>query len=183
MSWKSAAVWIGLFALLALAGTELFAHDGEPRRRPSAGTTLRAEVVRVVDGDTIAVRYRSGPSHARGDTAVVRYIGIDTPETVKPGAPVQCFGKAASSHNQRLVAGKPVQLRVGREPFDRYGRLLAYVRLATRARTFVNAELVAGGYARTLAIPPNTQFAAQFARLERRARRQRAGLWRACPAG
>ncbi|TML31896.1 MAG: thermonuclease family protein [Actinobacteria bacterium] len=104
---------------------------------------------------------------------------MDTPETVKPHTPVQCFGKAASAYNRRLVAGQPVQLRVGAEPRDRYGRLLAYV-YRRRDGLFVNAVLVRDGYATTLTIPPNDAHAAQLARLERSARRAGRGLWRAC---
>ena len=103
----------------------------------------------MVDGDTVEVRL--------GDVQrTVRYIGVDTPETVKPGEPVQCFGKQASAFNERLVEGRRVRLEVGRERTDRYGRLLAYVYVRGHGDAFVNAELLRPGYARTLAIPPNT---------------------------
>ena len=133
-----------------------------------------ARVVRVVDGDTIAVRL-----HGRRER--VRYIGVDTPESVKPGTPVQCYAKPASHFNERLVEGRRVRLRYGPEHYDRYGRVLAYVYLASDRHAFVNAELVRRGYARTLEIAPNTQFAGRFARLERRAQREGLGLWSACP--
>lgn len=133
-----------------------------------------ARVVRVVDGDTIVVS-----QHGREDR--VRYIGVDTPETVKPGAPVGCFGHEASRANTRLVEGRTVRLEVGEEPRDRYGRLLAYV--YAPGERFVNEELVAGGYARTLTIRPNDRYASRFARLEREARSARRGLWGACDRG
>ena len=57
----------------------------------------------------------------------MRYIGIDTPESVKPGTRVQCFAKAASAENKRLVRGRDVRLDYDAEARDRYGRLLAYV--------------------------------------------------------
>jgi micrococcal nuclease len=133
-----------------------------------------ARVVRVVDGDTIVVRLA-------GHEEKVRYIGMDTPESVKPGVPVQCYAKRASAENGRLVAGQEVRLVVGTEPRDRYGRLLAYVYRASDGR-FVNAALVAGGFARTLTIPPNDRFEARFAALQRRAQRADRGLWRACGA-
>ena len=59
----------------------------------------------------------------------MRYIGVDTPESVKPGEPVQCYAKQASDFNERLVDGRRVRLRIGRERTDRYGRMLAYVYL------------------------------------------------------
>ncbi|MGB7685481.1 MAG: thermonuclease family protein [Solirubrobacterales bacterium] len=127
-------------------------------------------MTRVVDGDTIEVQL--------GDHIEdVRYIGVDTPETVKPGTPVQCFGARASRFNHGLVERHWVRLVFGVERRDVYGRLLAYVYLG---RLFVNAELVRRGLARTLTIPPNDRFAPLFGRLERGAARAGRGLWGAC---
>jgi micrococcal nuclease len=142
--------------------------EGGEDREPAAADAF---VVRAVDGDTIEVRIG-------GEVEDVRYIGVDTPETVKPGAPVQCFGPRASAFNHRLVEGRRVRLVFGVERRDDYGRLLAYVRLGRR---FVNAELVRRGLARSLTIPPNDRFAPLFQRLELRAARAGRGLWGACP--
>jgi micrococcal nuclease len=135
-----------------------------------AGGLVRARVVRVVDGDTIVAR-------VAGEDEYVRYIGVDTPETVKPDTPVQCYGPRASEENHRLVEERMVRLEFDRELRDDYGRLLAYVHAGKR---FVNAELVRGGYARTLAIEPNTSHAGEFQRLAARAARSGRGLWGAC---
>jgi micrococcal nuclease len=129
-----------------------------------------ALVTRVVDGDTVEARID-------GEIEDVRYIGVDTPETVKPGEPVQCFGPQASAFNHRLVEGRRVRLVFGVERRDVYGRLLAYVYLGRR---FVNGALVRRGLARTLTIPPNDRFAARLAGLELRAARAGRGLWGAC---
>jgi micrococcal nuclease len=135
----------------------------------------QGEVVRVVDGDTIRVRL--------GDrTERVRYIGVDTPESVKPGTPVQCYAKRAAAANAALVSGQHVRLVGDVEHRDRYGRLLAYVYRAGDG-AFVNALLVRDGYARTLTIAPNVAHAAEFARLARTAREAGRGLWRACAMG
>jgi micrococcal nuclease len=104
---------------------------------------------------------------------------MDTPESVKPGTPVQCYAKAASHENERLVDGERVRLRYDAEREDRYGRTLAYVYRA-RDGVFVNAELVRRGYARQLTIPPNVAHAGLFGRLAARARERGRGLWRAC---
>src|SRR3954464_7953777 len=141
------------------------------RGHASHAGPLRGQVVRVVDGDTIKVRLDGGR------TERVRYIGIDTPESVKPNTPVQCFAKKASHYNASLVAGRAVTLRMDAEARDRYGRLLAYVYTDGR---FVNRELVARGYARTMTIPPNVAHADEFARLATRAREAGLGLWKAC---
>jgi micrococcal nuclease len=129
---------------------------------------VQARVVRVVDGDTIV-------ASVDGSDEYVRYIGVDTPETVKPDTPVQCYGPRASDENHRLVEGRTVRLTFDREVRDDYGRLLAYVHAGER---FVNAELVRGGYARTLAIEPNTSYAGQFQRLAARAASAGRGLGR-----
>ena len=155
------------FAALAAALAVLLLGRGGD----SHAGSLHGRVLRVVDGDTIKVRLDGGR------TERVRYIGIDTPESVKPGTPVQCFAKKASHFNASLVDGREVTLRLDAEQRDRYGRLLAYV---YADRRFVNRELVARGYARTLTIPPNVAHAGEFARLARRAREAGAGLWSAC---
>ncbi len=136
----------------------------------SVPASADAFVVRAVDGDTIEVRI--------GDRVEdIRYIGVDTPETVKPGTPVQCFGPQASAFNHRLVEGRRVRLDFGVERRDIYGRLLAYVHLGRR---FVNAALVRRGLARSLTIPPNDRYAPLFRRLELGAARAGRGLWGVC---
>ena len=166
---------LGLLVYLLIAGgDEGGGSPGDPGRESGAGSTARepvtARVVRVVDGDTIEVALGGG-------TDDVRYIGVDTPETVKPGEPVQCYGPEASAFNHRLVEGETVRLVFDHELRDVYGRLLAYVYVGDR---FVNAALVRGGYARTLEIPPNTTRADRLAGLEQRAGRDGIGLWGAC---
>jgi micrococcal nuclease len=108
----------------------------------------------------------------------VRLIGVDTPETVKPDTPVQCFGPRASAFAHRLLDGRTVRLEPGVEQRDVYGRLLAYVSLRGRS---VNSMLLRRGLARTLTIPPNDRFAPRFRRIELEAARAGRGLWGACP--
>ena len=140
---------------------------------------VSARVTHVVDGDTIDVTMPDGAEES------VRYIGIDTPETVKPDTPVQCGGPEAHEANERLVGGRTVTLRFDAERRDIYHRLLAYVYLPGAGPgghpLFVNAELVRRGLARTLTIPPNDSFASLFARLAARAGAAGRGLWGSCP--
>ena len=163
---------IAPFALLLAAVAVLVLRGAD---HPRATTFGRAQVLRVVDGDTIRVRLD-------GRTERVRYIGVDTPESVKPGTPVQCFAKRAAAANAALVAGRSVRLVGDVEQRDRYGRLLAYVYREPDG-AFVNAQLVRDGYARTLTIAPNVAHARQFAQLARRAREGGRGLWAACAIG
>jgi len=157
--------------VLLVAAVLLILRPWEDGGRPGAAPrSATAFVTRVVDGDTIAARIGERVED-------VRYIGVDTPETVEPGAPVQCFGPQASTFNHRLVEQRRVRLVFGVERRDAYGRLLAYVHLGRR---FVNASLVRRGLARTLTIPPNDRFAPLLRRLELRAARVGRGLWGAC---
>ncbi len=107
---------LALVALLAGCGSGSESGAG----LSPAAHAVTAKVVRVVDGDTIEVSID-------GSDEDVRYIGIDTPETVKPDTPVQCYGPQASAEDHRLVEGRTVRLVFDRERRDVYGRLLAYV--------------------------------------------------------
>ena len=138
---------------------------------PAFAAPLEGTVVRVVDGDTIHVRL---PDRVEK----VRYIGVNTPEVHHPKKGEEPGGRAALDVNRTLVNGRRVRLETDVQARDRYGRLLAYVWIG---ELMVNAELVRRGYARTLEIPPNTDFADRFERLERRAREEGRGLWAVCP--
>ncbi len=132
-----------------------------------------AEVVRVVDGDTIVVE-------AGGIEENVRLIGIDTPETVKPGTPVECFGKQASDRTKELLPeGTAVLLERDVEARDRYDRLLAYIHRAEDG-LFVNLALVEDGYAQPATYPPNVAHTDEFVAAGREAREQDRGLWGEC---
>ena len=132
-----------------------------------------ATVDRVVDGDTIVARIA-------GSTERVRLIGIDTPESVDPRRPVECFGKEASKHTAELLPeGTAVRLVRDVEARDRYGRLLAYV-YRSRDDLFVNLELAEDGYASVATYPPNVAHVAEFTRAAAEARREGRGLWSAC---
>ena len=133
-----------------------------------------ATVTHVVDGDTIDVRIA-------GRDERVRLIGIDTPETKKPNAPIECYGPEASAFTTSLLpVGSKVRIErdiVGR---DDYGRLLGYVHLLAGRDTFVNMEIIRRGYATPLSIEPNSTFARDFAEAATDAEAAGLGLWAAC---
>lgn len=139
-----------------------------PQASPS-GTTLAhggvfATVTHVVDGDTI--KLESGE--------VVRYIGMNTPETVDPRRPVECFGKEASAKNKALVEGQTVELEKDVSEKDKYGRLLRYVWLGD---TMINELLVREGFAQVSTYPPDVKYKDRFLAAERLAREEKKGLW------
>jgi micrococcal nuclease len=161
------------FVLLAVAGC---ASPGAPRSLavPGGGRGLPATVTHVVDGDTVDLELA-------GESERARLLGIDTPETVKPNAPVGCFGPEASARTKALLPpGTTVVVQRDREPRDRYGRLLVYL-WRRRDDLFVNGSLVSDGFARTLSIAPNTSHQADLAARAGSARSAGAGLWAACP--
>jgi micrococcal nuclease len=151
------------------------AASATPPVAGTAGTSVSrgreaARVVRVIDGDTILVSLD-------GREERVRYIGVDTPETVAPDRPVECFGAEASEANRKLVAGKVVELERDVSERDQFGRLLRYVYVDG---VFVNEELLRRGYATAVTFPPDVRESARFRDLERRARQAGQGLWGAC---
>ena len=130
-------------------------------------------VERVVDGDTIVIRIG-------GKSESVRLIGIDTPETVKPGAPVDCFGPEASAYTKSLLhEGDIVTVNRDVEARDKYHRLLGYIYRA-RDQLFINMDLVSSGMARAKRYPPNTAMANQFEAAEALANKNNIGLWGSC---
>jgi micrococcal nuclease len=135
------------------------------------GATETARVIRVVDGDTIVI------DRGRGDERL-RYIGIDTPESVKPESPVELMGREASAANAALVEGREVVLEADVSDRDRFDRLLRYVWLREDGTwRHVNLELVRQGYAQVATYPPDVRWRDELADAQRVARAAGAGLW------
>jgi len=128
------------------------------------------EVVKVVDGDTVDV-------NINGKVERLRLIGIDTPETVDPRKPVQCFGIEASNKAKELLIGKSVSLEEDKSQGDRdkYKRLLRYIYLPDG--TNLNLYMIREGFAHeyTFALPYKYQ--AEFKQAEIDARNNGKGLW------
>ena len=145
---------------------------------PKGAVVAGAIVERVVDGDTIHVR-------VNGDDVTVRLIGIDTPETVKPDSPVECFGPEASDFAKEALTGQSVTLELdaSQGDEDRYGRLLAYVwrEAPDGSLSLFNLDSVAAGYARERQYG-STPYAwkAELDQAGRAAQAAGAGLWGAC---
>lgn len=129
---------------------------------------INALVVKASDGDTVEVSYK-------GEFYKVRFLDIDTPESVKQGVPVQTYSKEASELTKSKLMNQPVKLVFEKSVRDKYGRLLAYVFM--KDGTFYNALLVRNGFARVEIVKPNAAYAGYFYRLQEQAVQDKAGLW------
>jgi|GEM_PF-2112373 len=146
--------------------------DEPANAAPIPTETVEVLVVRVVDGDTIKVRYG-------GKLESVRLIGIDTPETTR--GKNEPFGEQAGAFLEALLADRTVLIEFDVERRDRYGRLLAYAWAqddSAPASLFVNAQLARWGYAQLLTIPPNVKYVERLRNAVEAAKAARANLWR-----
>ncbi len=138
-----------------------------------AVTSTNALAIRAVDGDTIEVQLDGSAEKVK-----VRLLGVDTPESVDPRRPVECFGKEASKFTASLVDGKRIRLVADpkADEVDKYGRLLRNVILADGKD--LNATLISEGYANAyLSFPLDKTRKAQLTVLEREAKEAQRGLW------
>lgn len=144
------------FCLLILAGCTLEETDFNEPNNSGSGTGETGRVVDVIDGDTIDVEID-------GTTQRIRYVGVNTPERDEP-----CYQDATNA-NRALVEGQTVRLEIDTSDKDRYDRLLRYVYVGN---TFVNAELVRGGWAEVVRYDPDDREFENFRALEQEAARE-----------
>jgi micrococcal nuclease len=131
------------------------------------GEFVDAKVVRVVDGDTVVVRYE-------GREERIRLIGVDTPETVHPNKPVEAYGEEAKEYTKKKLKEKDIQIEFDVQERDRYGRLLGYIWVDG---LLFNDELLRMGYARVATFPPNVKYVEMFKETEKNAKEKQVGIW------
>ena len=170
-----------LVACAACAPTPvLLDHQAPATLQEEPAGYERAEVVHVIDGDTIDVLITevvAGPGAGEavpGAEYRVRLLGIDTPESVDPRSAVECFGREASAAAEALLEDEEVVLVKDVEETDQYERLLRFVYLGGE---MANARLVVNGYAHAYTYPPNVRWSELLVQLERAARDNDRGLW------
>jgi micrococcal nuclease len=170
-----------VFALTACAHHPVdLLHRAPPTLALEPPGFERAVVERVVDGDTVEVRITGRePGPAVGGARIggvyrVRLIGIDTPESVDPRRPVECYGHEAADATAALLDDRAVVLVKDVEETDAFDRLLRYVYIGAE---MANARLVVNGYASAFTYPPNVRHADLFVMLQRQARAAHRGLW------
>ena len=164
---------------LLVGGRFYFTHaQFSSRHAPDtklAKTLEDNHVVRVVDGDTIIVALNHKP-------VTVRLLGINTPETVKPNSPVECYGPEASARTKELLTDKVIRLEAddSQDNEDKYHRLLRYVFLD---EVNVNESLVRDGYAREYTYRHAYKYQKEFRADQKDAKKNKRGLWGACVHG
>lgn len=177
--------------MLATAAVLVAVAAGLPRDSSEPGDRIRGRITAVVDGDTLHVR-------AEGRRYTVRLIGIDTPESKRPGTPVECGALSAAAHMLRLAfsdprdtdgdglvdaeggRGRRVTLRTDptQDSVDRYGRLLAYV--TADGGGMLQERMLSAGWATTYVFEDAFSAVRSFRSAERRARRADRGVWARC---
>ncbi|MGD7043801.1 thermonuclease family protein [Jeotgalibacillus proteolyticus] len=131
-------------------------------------TKSNAQVINIVDGDTIDVRLSNGAEER------IRLLLIDTPETKHPRLGVQPFGVEAADYTKEALLGKTVKLEKDISDRDRYGRVLAYIWIDNN---LFNEELIRQGLARVAVYPPDLKYEDQFKRVQSVAREEARGIW------
>lgn len=161
-------------SILNVSGIDLSVRKNEDSRGDEKQIITNKEgfysVVRVADGDTIVV-------NIDGKDKIIRLIGLNTPETVDPRRPVECFGKEASARAKEILIGKNVRLEndISQSDKDKYGRLLRYVFLED-GRNFSKLMIEEGyGYEYTYEVP--YQYQGEFKLAEKKAKEEKRGLW------
>lgn len=124
----------------------------------------QVHVLSIIDGDTIVVS-------RNGKREKVRLLLIDAPEDTSIKEP---FGRAATKRLRQLLTEQTVELEYDLQPYDRYGRLLAYVYLRGQS---IQEQLLTEGLAEIKVYPPNQKYEQLYRQYERTARYHRLGIW------
>jgi endonuclease YncB( thermonuclease family) len=144
----------------------------ETEKIPEQSVVLEEKylVTKVVDGDTLSIS-------KDGKNITLRLIGIDTPETVHPSKPVECFGLEASNKAKSLLSGKYVTLETDETQgeFDKYQRMLAYVYLPDGA--MFNKYMISEGYAYEYTYGSAYKYQSEFKLAQKSAQENKKGLW------
>lgn len=189
---------VALLLLLALCltasgcretGESAAVRAGLPAGGPPAAA-VTARVVRVIDGDTVVVRFERGPAASpygngyilrvpgrwvrAGREEKVRLIGVNAPEIGSGQRETEAYGWEAKAYTRKRTLGRVVRLEFDVETRDRYGRLLAYLYLDGK---LFNRELVREGYAQVYTAPPNLKYTTAFLSAQREALEAGRGLW------
>jgi micrococcal nuclease len=160
--------WFWLLGLIVFLSSGCI-EDNQPTTKDETEDLIEVELLNVIDGDTIKVKYK-------GKTETIRYLLIDTPEVRHQTLGNQPLGDQASSRNKQLLEDATVSLEfdVG-DRYDDFGRLLAYVYADGES---VQQVLLQEGLARVAYVfAPNTRHLDAFKESETIARQAKLNIW------
>ena len=126
------------------------------------------QVIRIIDGDTVEIKYK-------GKLTSVQLFGVNAPETVRSGKPLEPYGEEAAAYLQKILLDDSIYLRFDEHMWDQYERILGYVYRVSDG-IFLNLEMIREGYARVDTRYP-FKYEELFTDYESRARTDRKGLW------
>ena len=158
--------------ILVLGIVIILARNYETKQsiKISQNSSTNAELIRVVDGDTIIARVNNIEER-------IRIIGINTPESVRPNSPVECFGRESSEYISQLFSNDN-KLRIKSDPTqdarDRNGRLLAHVFLNN---INIAQQMIMDGYGYEYTYREPYIYQSEYKNAERIARENNRGLW------
>ncbi len=132
-------------------------------------------VIDVLDGDTLV-------ANVAGKEVTVRLIGIDTPEVMDPRKPVQCYGPEASAKAKEILSNKEIYIEKEKAKgnYDKYGRVLAYAKFTDG--TSYNQYMIENGFAKEYTFNKEKyKYQKEFKDAQKKAKKEKLGLWSACP--
>lgn len=147
-------------------------------------------VLKVVDGDTLTLMKEASSTPAESERAglvqgiagvqekiTVRLIGLNTPESVDPRKPVECFAKEASAFLKENLEGHSVTIEHDstQGAKDRYGRELAYV--YRDDGLLMNLFMIEEGYGYEYTYGKPYMHQAKFKQAQAYAQYHQNGLW------
>jgi len=157
-------------ATLETTGADSASQISNTTETKNSTAFLYYSVVSVVDGDTVKISIN-------GETNTFRLIGMDTPETVDPRKPVQCFGIEASNEAKELLSGKKVRIETdsSQGTYDKYNRMLGYI--YREDGLFYNKYMIEQGYAHEYTYNTPYKYQTEFKNAQKEAQANQLGLW------
>ncbi len=164
---KKDAIWRLFLCLSYLPGFLVYSSPVAAANDCSSETYDQTADIRYIhDGDTLHLK--------NGDK--IRLIGINTPELARNNKAAEPFSDEAKNALKALFkTDKGIALVFGNDKKDRYGRILAHA-FSNKGQN-IQARLLKQGFARVITVPPNTQFASCYLKMERIARCNKTGIW------
>lgn len=131
---------------------------------------IEVKLIRCIDGDTAKFK-------VNGKEEKVRFLGINTPESVHPNGIVEEYGKEASNYTCSMLMNANniyIEYDVNSEARDKYSRLLGYVYVDNNN---LGELLLSKGYAEVKYVYGNYKYIDSYCNIQKQAYNERLGIW------